>query len=101
MDLFDDPTGLIAFSLIAAAVAAVPISRAILARYQRRIDVLMREGGNQPEANRGYELRSGSWSDINTMHARPRESPRRGEPGAVRTKDRARRILNQVSQGYG
>jgi hypothetical protein len=45
MGLFDDPTGLICFSLIAAAIAAVPISRAILAHYRRRIDALMREGG--------------------------------------------------------
>ena len=45
MGLFDDPTGLIALSFIAAAISAVPISRAILASYRRRITDLMRAGG--------------------------------------------------------
>lgn len=48
MSLFDIPTGLIAFSLIVAAVVAVPISRVILARYRHRIDDLMHVGGAPP-----------------------------------------------------
>ncbi|MEW8252581.1 MAG: hypothetical protein AB2740_20270 [Candidatus Thiodiazotropha sp.] len=49
MDYFDDPTGLITFSLVTAVVVAVPIARMILAHYRQRISDLMRVGGTPPE----------------------------------------------------